>query len=191
MILKPYQLGVSSGNSNAWSCVIIRQFKTHHSATGYWYNRKRLSRNAMQNYFVHWHLLQLLQETPGLVYYISVSNPQLKNRDNDQLQLKLEQFLQWSSKSKQLKCYLQKWYSIKQMGFHISSKVFSKGLKSNLEFILCDYLEHLPSMFKLFNSNGTFIALKQIPMTRITEVRNKMTWTHGWLRERRDISLLN
>lgn len=35
VILKPYQLGVSSGNSNSWSCVIIRQFKTHNSVRDY------------------------------------------------------------------------------------------------------------------------------------------------------------
>lgn len=69
------------------------------------------------------------------------------------------------------------------MGFHISSKVFSKGLNynlynielSSLKFISYDYLEHLPSMFKLFNSNGTFVALEQIPVIRITDVRNNTT----------------
>ena len=71
------------------------------------------------------------------------------------------------------------------MGFHISSKKFQRDLRdyynlynielSSLKFISCDYLEHLPSMFKLFNSNGTFVALEQIPVTRITDVRNKTT----------------
>lgn len=82
------------------------------------------------------------------------------------------------------------------MGFHISSKVFQRDLRdyynlynielSSLNFISCDYLEHLPSMFKLFNSNGTFVALEQIPVIRIADVRNKTTRSHCWLRTKRD-----
>ena len=65
LILEPYQLGMSSRNSNSWSCVIIRQFKTHNSETDYGNKRKseqiwnRLSSNVMQHNFLHWQLLKL------------------------------------------------------------------------------------------------------------------------------------